>query len=724
MTMKNKLYKLNLQKYLPFLKLSEDNDFALGIYGKAGEQYELACSDHSENLQDFFQQTTPLSIAWGQLGKENNILLIDNVGYIQFVTLVLGSSEKEFWLVACHKTDKVVNEIVLKDFFNSLVHLANCLKEDYVTQQTVTDMADELVVRYEELNLLYGMDDIESFYKKNDEQTSLSQLIKNCVDYLNIDLGIIIQPEQNRYLTYLGVEDSLIDPATLKQTLCNELYLYLSKRQETVVINHDSQIDWTDANVHTPYKLIAAPIVTINQRLCGMLLLINRSCKVDFSKSDRKLTEVLASEASKLIQVRRDPTTGTLNRRGFNEQLEHTIETIKTEAKTSCLLFVDIDQFKLVNETSGHIGGDHLLKQISTLLHKYVKKNDVQGRLGSDEFVIILNDCELKDAELTAERIRQLISQFRFMYQGKLFDISACIGVLALNKEIGNCSQALRYADLACTVAKEQGSNKVHVYEATDEAMLKHENQMQWVTRINEGIDENKFQIYRQEIQSLQKNPGLEAHYEILIRLKDENNQILSPFHFIPVAERYNLMPKIDRWVIKKTLSLMSREFKECPETKLLCSINLSGQSFCEDGFVMEVAEQIRRSGVPPQRICFEMTETAAVSNLTQAVEFMETLKKIGCLFSLDDFGSGMSSFTYLKNLPVDFLKIDGYFVKTMMEDKIDHAMVASIHQIGSVMGLKTIAEFVENEEICNELKAMGVDYGQGYAIGKPELFI
>ena len=455
-----------------------------------------------------------------------------------------------------------------------------------------------------------------------------------------------------------------------------------------------------------------------------MLLLINRSCKVDFSKSDRKLTEVLASEASKLIQVRRDPTTGTLNRRGFNEQLEHTIETIKTEAKTSCLLFVDIDQFKLVNETSGHIGGDHLLKQISTLLHKYVKKNDVQGRLGSDEFVIILNDCKLYDAELTADRIRQLISQFRFMYQGKLFDISACIGVLALNKEIGNCSQALRYADLACTVAKEQGSNKVHVYEATDEAMLKHENQMQWVTRINEGIDENKFQIYRQEIQSLQKNPGLEAHYEILIRLKDENNQILSPFHFIPVAERYNLMPKIDRWVIKKTLSLMSREFKECPETKLLCSINLSGQSFCEDGFVMEVAEQIRRSGVPPQRICFEMTETAAVSNLTQAVEFMETLKKIGCLFSLDDFGSGMSSFTYLKNLPVDFLKIDGYFVKTMMEDKIDHAMVASIHQIGSVMGLKTIAEFVENEEICNELKAMGVDYGQGYAIGRPELFI
>ena len=722
--MKNLPYKLNLQKYLPFLKVTEDNDIALGIYDTVGEQYELTCFDQSPNLQEFLHQSTPLSIAWSQLGEANNLLIIDNVGYIQFISLVLGSNDQAFWLVACHKTDKVANEKTQKDCLNKLAHLASCLNEDYVTQQSVTGMADELIVRYEELNLLYGMDDIESFYKNNDEQASLSQLIKNCVDYLNIDVGIIIQPELNRYLTYLGVEDSLIDPSTLKQTLCNELFIYLSKNQQTVVINHDNQIDWTSANVHTPYKLIAAPIVKNNQHLCGMLLLINRSTKTDFSNSDRKLTEVLAAEASKLIQVRRDPTTGELNRRGFNEHLEQIIEKQKTKGKTSCLLFLDIDQFKLINETSGQVGGDHLLKQISSILHKYVKKNDVLGRLGSDEFVIILNECKLFDAELTAERIRQLISQFRFMYQEKLFDISACIGVLELNKEIENCSQALRYADLACTVAKEQGSNKVHVYEATDEAMLKHENQMQWVTRINEGIDENKFLLYRQEIRLLQKDPELEAHYEILLRLKDENNEILSPFHFIPAAERYHLMPKIDRWVIKNALALMAKEFKACPETKLLCSINLSGQSFCEDGFVLDVAEQIRLSGVPPQRICFEMTETAAVSNLTQAVQFMETLKKIGCLFSLDDFGSGMSSFTYLKNLPVDYLKIDGYFVKTMMEDKIDHAMVASIHQIGSVMGLKTIAEFVENDEIHNELKAMGVDYAQGYGIGKPEPFI
>jgi len=453
-------------------------------------------------------------------------------------------------------------------------------------------------------------------------------------------------------------------------------------------------------------------------------LLINRSTKVDFSNSDRKFTEVMASEASKLIQVRRDPTTGALNRRGFNEQLDLAIEKHKTKTNLSCLLFVDIDQFKLVNETSGQIGGDHLLKQFSTILHKYVKQNDVLGRLGSDEFVIILNECSLYDAERIAERIRDLISKFRFMYQEKMFDISACIGVLELNKKTENYSQALGQADLACTVAKELGRNKVHVYQAKDELTLKHENQMQWVTRINEGIYENKFQLYRQEIRLLQKNPELETHYEILIRLKGDNNEIISPNHFIPVAERYHLMPKLDRWVIKNALSLMATEFKKCPETKLLCSINLSGQSFCEEGFVMHVVEQIRHSGVPPRRICFEITETAAVSNLAQAVQFMETLKEMGCLFSLDDFGSGMSSFTYLKNLPVDYLKIDGYFVKTMMENKIDHAMVASIHQIGSVMGLKTIAEFVENDEIHNELKAMGIDYGQGYGIGKPMPFI
>ncbi len=246
---------------------------------------------------------------------------------------------------------------------------------------------------------------------------------------------------------------------------------------------------------------------------------------------------------------------------------------------------------------------------------------------------------------------------------------------------------------------------------------------MHWVSRINLALEQERFQLYRQKILPLNKEPETEEHYEILLRLKDENGTLIPPFNFIPAAERYNLMSKLDRWVVKNTLAKMAVVIQKEPKSKLSCSINLSGQSFCEPGFVTFVADQLSHSGVSPQRICIEITETAAVSNLSQTVRFMETLKRIGCSFSLDDFGSGMSSFTYLKTFPVDYLKIDGHFVKTMMTNTVDYAMVKSIHEIGKVMGLKTIAEFVENDEILQELVHLGIDYGQGYGIGKPEPF-
>jgi diguanylate cyclase (GGDEF)-like protein len=432
---------------------------------------------------------------------------------------------------------------------------------------------------------------------------------------------------------------------------------------------------------------------------------------------------VLAAEASKLIQARRDPTTGQLNRRGFTERLEKALAERQPDV-TDCLLVVDLDQFKVVNDTAGQKGGDQLLKQITGLILKNLKKSDTLSRLGSDEFAIILRQCSLANATEIAEKIRGVIKQFRFFYQEKMFDLSACLGIVELSAEIKDFSQALGAGDLACSVAKEQGKNRVHIYNASDEILLKHENEMLWVSRINLAIEEDLFQIYRQKIELLDGDPKREEHYEILIRLKEKNGETISPFHFIPSAERFNLMPKIDRWVINKTLQKMAEEFVKFPDSKLVCSINLSGQSFSDEGFVSYIKEQINRFSVPADRVCLEMTETVAVSNLTQAVKFMEELKEFGCHFSLDDFGSGMSSFTYLKNLPVNYLKIDGHFVKTMMENKIDKAMVNSIHQIGSVMGLKTIAEFVENEGIMKELKKMGVNYGQGYAIHKPEPFI
>ena len=563
---------------------------------------------------------------------------------------------------------------------------------------------------------------LDSFYKSNDDEKSLKQITENCVDYLNIDFAAIYISEQDFFFHQRSAATSIANENYLEQVIRQHLYDYIVTTPETLVINRNNDIDWTDANLHIPYKILAAPILQANQTPLGLLVLINSLDGLDFSNSDRKLTEVLAAEGSKLIQARRDPITAQLNRRGFTEKLEKAL-TERQPDISDCLLIINLDKFKVVNDTAGQKGGDQLLKQITGLILKNLKKSDILSRLGSDEFAIILRQCSLVNATEIAEKIRGVIKQFRFFYQEKMFDLSACLGIVELDAEIKDFSQALGAADLACSVAKEQGKDRVHIYNSSDEILLKHENEMLWVSRINLAIEGDLFQIYRQKIELLDGDPSREEHYEILIRLKEKNGEVVSPFHFIPSAERFNLMPKIDRWVINKTLQKMAAEFVKFPNSKLVCSINLSGQSFSDEGFVSYIKEQINRFSVPADRVCLEMTETVAVSNLTQAVKFMEELKAFGCTFSLDDFGSGMSSFTYLKNLPVDYLKIDGHFVKTMMENKIDKAMVNSIHQIGSVMGLKTIAEFVENDDIMNELKKMGINYGQGYGIHKPEHF-
>jgi diguanylate cyclase (GGDEF)-like protein len=430
----------------------------------------------------------------------------------------------------------------------------------------------------------------------------------------------------------------------------------------------------------------------------------------------------LAIEAAMLIRARHDSLTELLNRKGFYEKLESAFEQVQAQGKMYSLIFLDVDQFKIVNDTSGQKAGDKLLIQIGALVKKELGSSDVIARLGADEFAILLDGYSLSEASKKAEIIKQIINQFRFIYELRMYDIALSIGVVWIDPAAKNISELLSAADLACRMAKEKGGNRVHIYHPSDQELLIHENQMQWISRINQALIEQRFQLYKQRILPLGEADPYE-HYELLIRLKDENGQMVSPIQFIPAAERYGLMTKLDRWVVKTALAKMAECYAADCNCNLACSINLSGQSFCEQGFLEYLIIQVNSSGLPPASICFEITETVAVSNLSQTIEFMQAVKKIGCKFSLDDFGSGMSSFTYLKNLPVDYLKIDGYFVKSILENKIDYAMVQAINQIGQVMGLKTIAEFVENDAILAELKKIGVDYGQGYGIGEPKPF-
>ncbi len=716
----NKLIQhVNLRRYLPFYRVGTNNNHALAIYNKLGSRLILECNRSVGHFMRILQSVNQQNVEWDKINPDHNLVYIEGQGYVQWVALKIGTCDQSHWLLGIVQSQFSIRPEILDQYGRTLKHIGHCLEEDCLQTETMISMADELVIRHEELKRLCGIDDIDAYYKNRNEKEALAHLLVNCVNFLNLDQAMLYLPELEIVL-YQTHSKQDKDIALLTKRVYQQLADEMLTHQETRVINQDG--DGSVDNLEVTQKMLVSPVVMNNQQVLGILVLINDLKKPDFSSSDRKMGEILAAEAAKLIQARRDNITGKLNRRGLAEKINQILEADRSDSAPNCLFLINLDQFKVINDIAGQTGGDELLRQVNSLIMANLKKHDILGRLGADEFVVILKNCRLAEAEIIAERIRVVIKQFRYFYQDKLFDISASIGVVALNEEIRNFSGAIRAADLACKVAKEQGRNRIHRFEKDDENLLTHENQMQWVSRINIGIEENHFQLYRQKIQSLQGKESI-PHYEILLRLKDKAGEILSPDHFIPAAERYNLMAKLDRWVILNTLEKLGQIKENQPQHFFSCSINLSGQSFCEEGFSCFIIEQIEKAGIPPRCLCFEITETAAVSNLTQAMEFIEKLKFIGCQFSLDDFGSGMSSFTYLKNLPVDYLKIDGYFVKTMLENEIDKAMVSSIHQIGSVMGLKTIAEFVENEQIEEALKIMGVDYGQGYGIGKPEPF-
>lgn len=444
--------------------------------------------------------------------------------------------------------------------------------------------------------------------------------------------------------------------------------------------------------------------------------------------SERKQAEAALRESEQRLtwQANHDELTGLVNRREFARRVEWALNDAIAHLNHHTLCYLDLDQFKIINDTCGHMAGDELLRQVTTLLKANVRSTDVLARLGGDEFGLLLKHCSLEQALKTADVLRQSLQEFRFAWQDKLFTIGVSIGVVAIDNTSRTLSDALSAADTACYAAKNKGRNRVQAYQVDDADLVQHYGEMHWVTRITRALEENRFCLYFQTIMPVAPDGDIGEHYEVLLRMCDESGTIIPPNAFIPAAERYNLMHLIDRWVIKTLFSTQKQHYQnvwrkaQTEHQHYLFTINLSGASINDDHFIPFLHEQFERYQIPPQVICFEITETLAIANLSKALNFMREFKQLGCNFALDDFGSGMSSFTYLKNLPVDYLKIDGAFVKDILDDPTDLVMVEAINRVGHVMGLKTIAEFVENDAILQKLRDIGVDYAQGYGIAKP----
>ncbi len=414
-----------------------------------------------------------------------------------------------------------------------------------------------------------------------------------------------------------------------------------------------------------------------------------------------------------------DELTGLINRKTFEKQLEYVISNEMGNTVQHVICYMDIDQFKVINDTYGHVAGDELLRHLSKELTDNLSRRDTLAYFGGDEFCILLRYCTLNQAHRILELLRQLIHEFRFSWDGKKHAITASMGVVAVDRHYGSAAKILSIADTVCHSAKEAGRDRITIYNGTDESLNKKREQMSWVEKINQALDEDRFQLFYQPIIGLYDKDKVQ-HFELLIRLVDKTGNIISPGAFLPAAEHYNLSAKIDRWVIQTTLSWLEA-YSELLEYEYVWGINLSGQSLADEDLLKFVISDFDHKKIPPQKVYFEITETAAIGNLDNAIQFIQAMKKYGCRFALDDFGSGLSSFSYLKNLPVDFLKIDGMFVRDIATNNIDFAMVKAINDIGHAMNKKTIAEFVENDEIIKTLKSIGVDFAQGYGIEKPK---
>ncbi len=548
-------------------------------------------------------------------------------------------------------------------------------------------------------------------------------------------------PSSDMEIGQVYIELSTQTLKTLRQTLVTKIVLIGLLGLLLSVI-----IAWRiGRNITKPIQEIAYAVNKVGEGSFAQTIIENSSgelktLKKGFNSMSSSLKQAYDSmqdkvnDATKMLrhQAQHDDLTGLINRREFETRLERSLKSVHENNVQHVFCYLDLDQFKLVNDTSGHAAGDELLRQVSVLLANRMRDRDTLARMGGDEFGLLLENCSLTDANQITNALLKIVRDYRFIFEDKIFNVGLSIGLVVINANFESVSDIIHAADMACYSAKKAGRNQSFLFSAGDIEVTQRRNAVEAVADITDEIDDEQFMLYCQPIVPLgmhapkQQNFDIllvpeKQHFEILIRKIGQDGRVMLPTTFIPSAERYHLMPNIDRWVIKNTFAtyrqLLNKSQEKC---NYVFSINLSGTSLGDKSLLGYIREQFIIYSIPPESICFEITETSAIVNLKNTINLFTALRKLGCSFSLDDFGSGMSSFMYLKNFEVDYLKIDGSFVKEMHTNRIDHAMVRSIHSVAEAMNIKTVAEFVENEAILRELKNIGVHYGQGLYLGSP----
>jgi diguanylate cyclase (GGDEF)-like protein/PAS domain S-box-containing protein len=588
---------------------------------------------------------------------------------------------------------------------------------------------------------------------KNYSDSSVNNLrynIKNSFLYENHKTQLLWLEAAFQYINDAVIIIDEFDTVVMLNPIAEKITGWSSQEAKSVQISEVFLLNHEFIECTSPFKLEGIPFlqeVKSNFKL-GFLDTKNGdySCSIEYTISPlhdqdskcfgtaiifREIPKKCCLDPSKFWQINHDLLTGLINRSYFEHCLANAVSNTGESGINHALCYLDFDHFKIINEALDYAAGDEFLRQISLILQQRVRKTDILARLGGDEFGLILYQCNLEQALKVLQIICAEIQSFKFIWQDKTFSFSVSAGISMLSAQSISPSQILIAANSACEIAKNKGRNCIHVYQPDDRDIAVSQEWTQWISRLYKALDEDQFCLYFQPIIPVDITPQMgrnkfQASFEILLRLQDDSGEVIAPGHFIPVAERYGLMHLLDRWVIRHLFQYLKFHNVEAmkPEQNgsdgFLYMVNLSGASLNDDQFLDFVKTQFEIYSIAPSTICFEITETIAIANMSKAIHFIEQLKTLGCSFALDDFGSGMSSLGYLKNLPIDYLKIDGVFIKDIAQNQVDCEIVEAIHRMAHAMGIQTIAEFVENAEILTKLKTLGINFAQGYGIAIP----
>jgi diguanylate cyclase (GGDEF)-like protein len=586
-----------------------------------------------------------------------------------------------------------------------------CLRREMLLRLQLGSREQDLGGRERDLSLMLEMSSQSASENDADE---FEQILKTGLDHMHCALAALWVPEKEMVLT-LTRSGQPMAPGALQRAE-QHLMAWMLLQQRTIVVNRISKVV---ANGAAPYKILACPVRHPSGRVMGVLALFNPPSADDFDSHQTRIAELLAKKATVIIQSHYDSSTGLMTRHAFERQVAVLLSAAES-SRAHCILYLDIDRLHLINETFGMHVGDDIIALVAESMAKTLPRGALSARISGDRFAALVPNVGMDAAATVAESIRAAVAAVAPRAGQGSFEVSASVGVAPIGRSENALAHALATAEIACKAAKDRGRNRVEVFQDSDQSIIRRHTDILVIGQLREALDSDRFRLDAQPILPLRGNYG-RPRFELLIRMLGDHGEIIPPGKFLSSAERYQLMPSIDRWVVRRACELLGAHHKSSSEESARFAINLSGQSLQDESFLPFVIDQIEKSGLPPNVLCFELTETATIGNLVKAQGFMRTLQNLGCQFALDDFGTGVSSLAYLKDLSVNYLKIDGSFVRDSVLNARSDSMIKAIAQLAKVMCMETIAEYVETDILRVKMTDLGVDYGQGFAMGKSQ---